>query len=201
MAVLLLLCNLCRKRQIYFCCKGKPSKKRIMFFQFQFCQRERKKFDLWMGQICGQKLNQKMFWNNLAQCGGCGSVGRVVASDTRGPRFVHNFFKLTYLMLGNYRKDEIKKKRPEMANLKNNLARGRSIENINVVTWPGPCPIKNIFLQIYARILLSILIGFSKFQTNQIGFKRAKHKLLNTYLSQICLKSSDHHLPVMENLL
>ena len=55
---------------------------------------------------------------------GCGSVGRAVASDARGPRFespvigknLYSTFTFNYI-----EKAKIKKKRPGMAHLKNKL--------------------------------------------------------------------------------
>ena len=52
---------------------------------------------------------------------GCVSVGRAVASDTRGPRFESVIDKLyiEHLFIVNFiEKTKIKKKRPEMAHLK-----------------------------------------------------------------------------------
>ena len=59
---------------------------------------------------------------NVSNGSGCGSVGRVVASNARVPRFESNhrqFFKNTYLLTVNCTgKAKIKKKRPSIAHLK-----------------------------------------------------------------------------------
>ena len=57
---------------------------------------------------------------------GCGSIGRVVASDTRGPRFksshLANFYKEIYLSIVNcVEETKMKKKRPGMAHLKKDI--------------------------------------------------------------------------------
>ena len=53
----------------------------------------------------------------------CGSVGRAVASYTRGPQFEssHRQKKLLNIYSQLYRKDKIKKKRPGIVHLKNNV--------------------------------------------------------------------------------
>ena len=62
---------------------------------------------------------------DIFQGSGCGAVGRVVASDTRGPEFESSHWQLLlniYLLLTVCRKDENKEKRPGMAHLlKKNL--------------------------------------------------------------------------------
>ena len=53
---------------------------------------------------------------------GCGSVGRAVASDTRGPRFKSSHWQnyIEHLFTVNcIEKTKIRKKRPGMAHLKN----------------------------------------------------------------------------------
>ena len=55
---------------------------------------------------------------------GCGSVGRVVTSDTRDPRFESSHwrtFSEQLFTVNSVEKSKIKKKRPGMANLKNLL--------------------------------------------------------------------------------
>ena len=61
---------------------------------------------------------------------GCGSVGRAVASDTRGPRFESshrqkfiNIEQLLYTVNCVMKRQKIKKKRPGMAHFKKNANR------------------------------------------------------------------------------
>ena len=59
---------------------------------------------------------------------GCGSVGRAVASDTRGPRFKSSHWQnyIEHLFTVNcIEKTKIRKKRPGMAHLKNVAQRQR----------------------------------------------------------------------------
>ena len=63
--------------------------------------------------------------NNCAGGSGCGSVGRVVAFDTRGPRFdsSHRQNFIEHLFIINcIEKTKINKKRPGMAHFLNNCA-------------------------------------------------------------------------------
>ena len=65
---------------------------------------------------------KKGFFDPLGS--GCGSVGRAVASDTRGPRFKSSHWHIlygTFVYCQPYWKDEIKKKWPGMAHFKKTL--------------------------------------------------------------------------------
>ena len=52
-----------------------------------------------------------VYQNSDASGSGCGSVGRVVASDTRGPRFESSHFILNILSCQLYSKDENQEKK------------------------------------------------------------------------------------------
>ena len=64
--------------------------------------------------------------NRKNRCSGCGSVGRAVASDTRGPQFESSLrqtfiYILNICLLSTIEKTKIKKKRPGMAHFYKNI--------------------------------------------------------------------------------
>ena len=70
-----------------------------------------------------------MFFTKSTIGSGCGSVGRAVSSDTRGPWFESSHRQkciyIEHLFTVNcvFEKTKIKKKRPGMAHLKNTIAK------------------------------------------------------------------------------
>ena len=69
-----------------------------------------------------RKWQQKVTSKRVIKGSGCGSVGRVVASDTRGPQIESShrqiFIKIIYLRIVNcVEKTKINKKRPRMAHV------------------------------------------------------------------------------------
>ena len=72
-------------------------------------------FKLVLGMNCLVQIPVRIQWQEVNKKvkfdSGCGSVSRVVASDTRGPRFEYSYFlKNNYSLSTVYCKDKNKKK-------------------------------------------------------------------------------------------
>ena len=93
-----------------------------------------------MAQLMEPELRNKRFaTNNILQQWLCGSVGRAVASDTRGPwfEFSHQQIHKEHLFSANYfEKTKIKKMRPCLAHLKK-LNMELMIERFDKINTPN----------------------------------------------------------------
>ena len=93
---------------------------------------------------------QDIFWDkhvsvtSMLKGSGCGSVGKAVASDNRGPRFKPSHRRSFYwalLIVSCVEKTKIKKKRPGMAHFKKNCPLGLNLTRIHnrLLIYNHPC--------------------------------------------------------------
>ena len=99
-----------------------------------------------MAQLMEPELRNKRFaTNNILQQWLCGSVGRAVASDTRGPWFefshqqkINFYWTFVYCQLC-IEKTKIKKKRPGLVHFFKNILQQWCIKNDEIMNWPFIC--------------------------------------------------------------